>query len=173
MRAQLGLPANYFMPKRDDEFVILNALYPEATEASIKERLHHQCATDLHAEALLGELLTGKDVVREYPGGCPPPAAFAPIQPPMHGEVKPVYVYGIDEPSQAFAQLLIFTKAKPNTTEWRVLFDDSANNSLNMISVGMQLPTPMEQALFLRDTRIISSVDMASFFTQLQLCKEE
>ncbi|PIA12667.1 hypothetical protein COEREDRAFT_12399 [Coemansia reversa NRRL 1564] len=92
MRARLGLPANYFVPKRDDEFITLNALYPEATEASIKERLHHQYATDLHAEALLGELLTGKDAVREYPGGCPPPAAFAPIQPPIHGEAKPVYV---------------------------------------------------------------------------------
>ncbi|PIA14823.1 DNA/RNA polymerase [Coemansia reversa NRRL 1564] len=153
------LPANYFVPEHDDEFVTLNALYPEATEASIKERLHHQCATDLHAEALLGELLMGKDTVREYPGGCPPPAAFAPIQPPMHGEAKPVYMvqhtlsdaaraardevvltrlqYGIDEPSQAFAQLPIFTKAKPNTTERRVLFDDSANNSLNMISLRL------------------------------------
>ncbi|PIA13180.1 hypothetical protein COEREDRAFT_11677 [Coemansia reversa NRRL 1564] len=176
MRARLGLPANYFVPKHNDEFITLNALYLEATEASIKERLHHQCATDLHAEALLGELLMGKDTLWEYPGRCLPPAAFALIQPPMYGEAKPVYVvqhtlsdYGIDEPSQAFTQLLIFTKAKPNTTERQVLFDNSANNSLNMISIGMQLPTPMERALFLRDARIISSVDMASFFTQLQL----
>ncbi|PIA17564.1 hypothetical protein COEREDRAFT_7528 [Coemansia reversa NRRL 1564] len=139
IRARLGLPANYFVPEHNDEFVTLNALYLEATEASIKERLHHQYVTDLHAEALLGELLTGKDAVREYPGGCPPPAAFAPIQPPIHSEAKPVYVvqhtlsdaartahnevvstclqYGIDEPSQAFVQLPIFTKAKPNTTE--------------------------------------------------------
>ncbi|PIA16166.1 DNA/RNA polymerase [Coemansia reversa NRRL 1564] len=134
MRARLGLPANYFVPEHDDEFVTLNTLYPEATEASIKERLHHQYATDLHAEALLGELLTGKDAVREYPGGCPPPAAFAPIQPPMHSEymlsdaaraacdevVSTRLQYGIDEPLQAFAQLLIFTKAMPNTTEWRL-----------------------------------------------------
>ncbi|PIA15741.1 hypothetical protein COEREDRAFT_8966 [Coemansia reversa NRRL 1564] len=182
---------NYFVPERDDEFVMLNALYPEATEASINEHLHHQCATDLHAEALLGELLMGKDAVWEYPGRCPLPAAFAPIQPPMHGEAKPVYMvqhtlsnaaraardevvsmclqYEIDEPLQDFMQLPIFTKAKPNTTERWVLFDDSANNSLNMISIGMQLPTPMERALFLHDTHIISSVDMASFFMQLRL----
>ncbi|PIA12762.1 DNA/RNA polymerase [Coemansia reversa NRRL 1564] len=196
MRAQLGLPVNYFVPECDNEFVTLNALYLEATEASIKECLHHQYATDLHAEALLGELLMGKDVVvstvvQEYPGRCPLLAAFALIQPPMHGKVKPVCMiqhmlsdaaraacdevvstrlqYSIDEPLQAFAQLLIFTKAKPNTTERRVLFDDSTNNLLNMISVGMQLPTPMERALFLRDARIISSVDIASFFMQLWL----
>ncbi|PIA14075.1 DNA/RNA polymerase [Coemansia reversa NRRL 1564] len=135
--------------------------------------------------------MIGKGTVREYPGGCPPPAAYAPIRPPMHAAAKPIYVvqhmlseaarkarddvvsvhlqYGIDEPSQAFAQLPIFTKSKPNTTERHVLFDDSANNSLNMISVGMQLPTPMECALFLCDAHIVSSVDMASFFTQLRL----
>ncbi|KAJ2330260.1 hypothetical protein IWW51_000015 [Coemansia sp. RSA 2702] len=66
----------------------------------------------------------------------------------------------------------VFTKSKPGTDERRVLFDDSANNSLNMISVGMQLPTPQERALFVRDARIISSVDMASFFTQLRLADD-
>ncbi|PIA12763.1 hypothetical protein COEREDRAFT_12222 [Coemansia reversa NRRL 1564] len=54
-------------------------------------------------------------------------------------------------------------------TEQRVLFDDTANNSLNMISVGIQLLTPMERVLFLHNARIISSIDMASFFTQLRL----
>ncbi|PIA12562.1 hypothetical protein COEREDRAFT_12598 [Coemansia reversa NRRL 1564] len=73
--------------------------------------------------------------------------------------------YGIDESSQAFTQLPIFTKSKPNTTERRILFDDSANNSLNMINIGMQLLTPIEHALFLRNAYIVSSIDMASFFT--------
>ncbi|KAJ2607690.1 hypothetical protein H4S08_004742 [Coemansia sp. RSA 1365] len=52
-------------------------------------------------------------------------------------DVVPVHLqYGIDKPSQAFAQLPIFTKSKLITTEHCVLFDDSANNSLNMISHG-------------------------------------
>ncbi|KAJ1797141.1 hypothetical protein LPJ59_003323 [Coemansia sp. RSA 2399] len=109
----------------------------------------------------------------------------------MHSDAVPIYVvqhtlsqaaqdavnasvelrlrFGIDEASDAFAQMPIFTKAKPNTSERRVLFDDSANNSLNMLSVGMALPNPMERALFLRDARVISSIDMASFFTQLRI----
>ncbi|KAJ2806394.1 hypothetical protein H4R20_001706 [Coemansia guatemalensis] len=199
--ARLGLPTDFFVPERDDNFYRLDALYPEATEASVAKRLHHQCKTKTQADKLLVELMTGKGTVCEYLGGCPPPAAYAPIRLPMHAAVKPIYVvqhtlseaarkarvglreihsptarndvvsvrlqYSIDELSQAFAQLPIFTKSKLNTTEHRVLFDDSANNSLNMISVGMQLPTPMEHALFLCDARIVSSVDMVSFFTQL------
>ncbi|PIA14389.1 hypothetical protein COEREDRAFT_10434 [Coemansia reversa NRRL 1564] len=139
MRARLGLPADFFIPQRDAEFECQNALYPEASEASIKERLHHQCPDPALARRLLSEIVMGKGAVREYPGGCPPPAAYAPIKPPMHAEAKPVYVvqhtlsdaareardkvvservqYGIDEPSRAFAQMPIFTKSKPNTDE--------------------------------------------------------
>ncbi|KAJ2162983.1 hypothetical protein GGF46_000169 [Coemansia sp. RSA 552] len=69
-------------------------------------------------------------------------------------------------------QMQGFTRAKPGMDERRVLFDDSANNSLNMISVGLQLHRPQEQALYLRDAHIISSVDMASFFTQLRLADD-
>ncbi|KAJ2609419.1 hypothetical protein H4S08_004059 [Coemansia sp. RSA 1365] len=68
--------------------------------------------------------------------------------------------YGIDKPSRAFAQMPIFTKSKPNTNERHVLFDNSTNNLLNMVSVGMQLPTPMEHALFLHHAWVVSSIDM-------------
>ncbi|PIA12682.1 hypothetical protein COEREDRAFT_12367 [Coemansia reversa NRRL 1564] len=171
-----------------------DALYLEASEASVKEHLYHQCENEEQAEKLLSTLLTGKGAIHEYPGGCPPPAAYAPIQPLMHTEAKPIYVvqhmlsdtvweardkvvsehiqYSIDEPSRAFTQLPIFTKSKPYTDEQCVLFDDSANNSLNMISISMQLPMPMERALFLRNACIISSIDMASFFTQLCLADD-
>ncbi|PIA17807.1 hypothetical protein COEREDRAFT_7004 [Coemansia reversa NRRL 1564] len=39
MCARLGLPADYFVPERDDEFLRQDALYPEASSASVKERL--------------------------------------------------------------------------------------------------------------------------------------
>ncbi|KAJ2608412.1 hypothetical protein H4S08_004462 [Coemansia sp. RSA 1365] len=191
MRACLELLANNFVPERDDKFIRLNMMYPGATKASVNEQLHYQCETELHADALLRELMREKDAVWEYPGRCPLPAAFAPIQPPMHGQAKTVYVVqhmlskvtcaardevvatrlqnGINKPSQAFVQLQIFTIANINTTEWRVLFENSAINSLNMISVGMQLPMLIEWALLLCDAQIILFVDMASFFTQLWL----
>ncbi|KAJ2495308.1 hypothetical protein GGH96_006415, partial [Coemansia sp. RSA 1972] len=172
-------------------FECWDSLYPVATQASIEERLHCQCSSPALRGALLRELLTGHGALREYPGGCPPPAAYAPIRPPMHDEAKPIFTvqhtlsdaackgrdrvikermqYGIDEPSTAFAQMPVLTIAKPGTEEQCVLFDDSANNSLNMRAVGMQLPMPLEHMLFLRDAKLLSSIDMASFFTQMRL----
>ncbi|KAJ2607283.1 hypothetical protein H4S08_004881 [Coemansia sp. RSA 1365] len=70
----------------------LNMMYPDATEASLKEQLHHQFKTWLLADTLLGELIMGKDVVQEYLGRYLPPAALALIQPPMHGQVKLPYM---------------------------------------------------------------------------------
>ncbi|KAJ1904155.1 hypothetical protein LPJ81_002661 [Coemansia sp. IMI 209127] len=191
MRARLGLPAGFFKESRDPEFLRLDALYPSVTRADIAAKLLDQCSSTAERKLLLDELTTGAAALRDYPGGNPPPAAYAPIKPPMRSDAAPIYVvqhtlsqaaqeavnssvelrlrFGIDEPSDAFAQMPIFTKSKPNTTERRVLFDDSANNSLNMLSVGMALPNPMERALFLRDARVISSIDMASFFTQLRI----
>ncbi|KAJ1718970.1 hypothetical protein LPJ61_006414, partial [Coemansia biformis] len=184
MRAQLALPTGFFVEERDDEFVCLDALYPEATPDSISEHTHHQCTSGASAQALVAELWTARSALREYPGGCPPPAAYAPIRPPMRDGTESLFVmqhslspaareavenaaqvrlrYGIDEESGAFSQLPIFTKSKPGTDERRVLFDDSGNNCLNMRSVGMQLPRPAERVQFLRDARIVSSIDMAS-----------
>ncbi|KAJ1730325.1 hypothetical protein LPJ61_003072, partial [Coemansia biformis] len=80
--------------------------------------------------------------------------------------------YGIDEESGAFSQLPIFTKSKLGMDEHRVLFNDSGNNCLNMHSIGMQLPRPAEHVQFLRDVHIVSSIDMALFFTQLHLAAD-
>ncbi|KAJ2607247.1 hypothetical protein H4S08_004891 [Coemansia sp. RSA 1365] len=63
MKACLGLLANYFVPEHDDKFIRLNTMYPEATKASVKEQLHHHCEMGLLADALLCELMTGKDAV--------------------------------------------------------------------------------------------------------------
>ncbi|KAJ2661028.1 hypothetical protein IW148_003552 [Coemansia sp. RSA 1199] len=80
--------------------------------------------------------------------------------------------YRIDELSTAFAQMPVFTITKPGTKVQHAQFNDLANNSLNMRAVGMQLPTPLKRALFLRDTKLLSSINMASFFTQLRLHKD-
>ncbi|KAJ2810276.1 hypothetical protein GGI24_007055, partial [Coemansia furcata] len=194
MRVCIGLLSGFFIPSHDTDFQKWDSLYPAVLVESVRACSTHQCVTVAEAELLLEELASGKAALREYVGGCPPPAAYAPICPPMRPDAQPIYIvqhtlsqaakdalelvvtnrlkYGIDGPSTAFAQMPIFTKSKPGMSEKRVLFNDSANNSLNMISIGMQLPTPMERTLFLCDCILLSSIDMASFFTQLRLAND-
>ncbi|KAJ1730863.1 hypothetical protein LPJ61_002804, partial [Coemansia biformis] len=194
MHTQLALPTGFFAKEHNDEFVCLDALYPEVTPDSISEHMHHQCTSEASAQVLAAELWTVHVVLQEYPGGCPPPAVYAPIWPLMHDGAEALFIvqhslslaarqaieeamwvcleYGIDEGSGAFAQLPIFTKSKPGMDECQVLFDDLANNCLNMRSISMQLPHPTEHVQFLRDVRIMSLVDMASFFTQLHLATD-
>ncbi|KAJ1732714.1 hypothetical protein LPJ61_001918 [Coemansia biformis] len=194
MCTQLALLTGFFAEEHDDEFVCLDALYPEATPDSISECTHHQCMFRVSAQALAAELWTARLALWEYPGGCPPPATYALIWPLMRDGAESLFVmqhslspaaceavknavqvhlqYGIDEESGAFSQLPIFTKLKLGTDEHCILFDDSSNNCLNMRSVGMQLPRPAERVQFLRDARIVSSIDMASFFTQLRLAAD-
>ncbi|KAJ1728103.1 hypothetical protein LPJ61_004219 [Coemansia biformis] len=194
MCTQLALLTGFFAKEHNDVFICLDVLYPEATPNSISERTHHQCTSKVLAQVLAAELWTVCAVLQEYPGGCPPPTTYALIWLPMHDGTEALFVmqhslspaahqaieeavrvrleYGIDEGSGAFAQLPIFTKSKPRMDECRVLFDDSANNCLNMHSISMQLPHPAEHVQFLRDACIISSVDMASFFTQLHLATD-
>ncbi|KAJ2762272.1 hypothetical protein H4S06_000748 [Coemansia sp. BCRC 34490] len=66
----------------------------------------------------------------------------------------------------------IFTVPKPNTTVRRVIFDDTTNNELNMVHLGIQLPSPIERVQFLSDARYISSIDLGSFFTMIRLAPE-
>ncbi|KAJ1727949.1 hypothetical protein LPJ61_004308 [Coemansia biformis] len=194
MHAQLALLTSFFVKEHDDEFIRLDVLYPEAMPDSISECMHHQCTSGASAQALAAELWTARSALWEYPGGCPPPTAYVPIRPPMHDGTESLFVvqhllspaaceavenaaqvhlqYGIDEESGAFSQLPIFTKSKPGTDEHHVLFDDSGNNCLNMRSIGMQLPHPAKHVQFLRDACIVSSIDMASFFTQLRLAAD-
>ncbi|KAJ1725959.1 hypothetical protein LPJ61_005520, partial [Coemansia biformis] len=194
MHAQLALPTGFFVKECNDEFVRLDVLYPKATPNSISKHTHHQCMSGASAQALAAELWTACLVLREYPGGCPPPATYVPIWPPMHDGTKSLFImqhslspaareaventaqvrlwYGIDEESGAFSQLPIFTKSKPRTDECRVLFNDSGNNCLNMHSISMQLPHPAKHVQFLCDVRIVLSIDMALFFTQLHLAAD-
>ncbi|KAJ1732123.1 hypothetical protein LPJ61_002200 [Coemansia biformis] len=194
MCAQLALPTSFFVEEHDDEFIRLDALYPEAMPNSISECTHHQCTSGVSAQVLAAELWTAHSALREYPGGCPPPTAYVPIRPPMRDGAESLFImqhslspaareaventaqvrlqYGIDEESGAFSQLPIFTKLKPGMDKHCVLFNDSGNNCLNMRSIGMQLPHPTEHVQFLHNVRIVSSIDMASFFTQLHLATD-
>ncbi|KAJ2810638.1 hypothetical protein GGI24_006975, partial [Coemansia furcata] len=141
VRVRVGLPSGFFIPSRDADFQKWDSLYPAVSVESIRARSTHQCITVAEAELLLEELASGKAALREYVGGCPPPAAYAPIRPPMRPDAQPIYVvqhtlsqaakdalelvvtdrlkYGIDGPSTAFAQMPIFTKSKPGTSEKR------------------------------------------------------
>ncbi|KAJ2607033.1 hypothetical protein GGF44_006528, partial [Coemansia sp. RSA 1694] len=92
MRARVGLPAGFFVPSRDSNFLKWDRLYPEVNVESIVARTNHQCTSEAEVEALLSELIPAKAALREYPSGCPPPAAFAPIRPPMRPDAQPIYV---------------------------------------------------------------------------------
>ena len=139
--------------------------------------------------------MTGARCLREYPSGCPPPAAIAPTRPPLKPGATLFYLpqyplsreaaaerdkfvetrlkYGVDEQGRAHAQVPVFTIPKPDTTDRRVLFDDSAGSSLNMVKVGLQLPRHLELQSFLRDAKILSSIDLASFFMTIRIVPEE
>ncbi|ORX72407.1 hypothetical protein DL89DRAFT_312388 [Linderina pennispora] len=176
MRVKLGLPPQFFSFERDEEFTRLDALYPPVDEENLLGRLNDQCPTTALKHRLVDILMKHNPVIREYPSGCPPPAAVAPIVPPMVPDARPIHVlqhsqsdsaleaidsfaatrlqYGIDYPSTTHAQAPVFTRPKPNTTARRVLLDDSANNELNMVSTGLQLARPYDVLAFLRDARI-------------------
>ncbi|PIA15506.1 hypothetical protein COEREDRAFT_9218 [Coemansia reversa NRRL 1564] len=135
----------------------------------------------------------GASTLREYPSGCPPPAAIKPIKPPMREGAQLMFTvqhpisesaqkareefvelrikYGIDEPTPAYAQMPVFTLPKPNTTARRVLLDDTTNNVLNMLHLGIHLATPQERVQFLRDAKRITSIDLASFFTTIRVTR--
>ncbi|KAJ2793301.1 hypothetical protein H4S07_007094, partial [Coemansia furcata] len=194
MHVRIGLPSGFFIPSRDTDFQKWDSLYPAVSVESIRVHSTHQCIMVAEAELLLEELASGKVALHEYVGSCLPPAAYAPICPPMCPDAQPIYIiqhtlsqvakdalelviadclkYGINGPSTAFAQMPIFTKSKPGTSEKHILFNDSANNLLNMISIGMQLLTPMECVLFLCNCILLSSINMVSFFTQLHLADD-
>ncbi|KAJ1916225.1 hypothetical protein H4219_003893 [Mycoemilia scoparia] len=139
----------------------------------------------------MNELMTGKGALCEYTSGCPPPAAYAPIIPPLKSDARPLYVaqhtmstaaeaarvefvkdhidFGIDEPGHAHACVPIFGIDCPGTDKKRVLFDDSTNNSINMETIGIRLPTSVDWVKFLQGAKLLTSVDLASFFTAIRL----
>ncbi|KAJ2506309.1 hypothetical protein GGI11_006707, partial [Coemansia sp. RSA 2049] len=195
LRAKLGLTGDFFIYQRDDDLVHWDAKYPAATRESVEQRIVHQLNKPAQAKQLIDMLIAkGATTLREYPSGCPPPAAIAPIRPPMSEHAKLVFTlqhpmseaahqtreefvatrieYGIDEPTTAYSQMPIFTVPKPNTTARRVIFDDTTNNELNMLHLGIQLPSPIERVQFLSDAKRISSIDLGSFFTTIRLSSD-
>ncbi|KAJ2783725.1 hypothetical protein GGI18_003493, partial [Coemansia linderi] len=161
MHVKLGLPADYFVHEQDSDFHRWNALYPAVSQDEVAQRVVHQLGRSEDVEELTAALMSGAEALRDYPSGCPPPAAIRPIVPPMRPDAKLIYTvqhrvseaatkareefvktrleYGIDEPTRAHCQMPVFTQPKPNTTATRVLFDDSGNNCLNMVHVGVEL----------------------------------
>ncbi|KAJ2377073.1 hypothetical protein IW150_001598 [Coemansia sp. RSA 2607] len=191
MRVRLGLPADFFVYERDADFEHWDTMYPPVSRENVASRIVHQITDTDKANRLLDVLMSAATAMREYSSGCPPPAAVQPIQPTMRDNPKMLYTiqhemseaawdarekfvktrleYGTDEPTTAHSQMLIFTRPKPNTDARHVSFDDSDNNCLNMLHCGVQLAMGPAKTMFQRDARIISSMDMASFFTTLRL----
>ncbi|KAJ2760919.1 hypothetical protein H4S06_001478, partial [Coemansia sp. BCRC 34490] len=195
LRAKLGLSGDFFVYQRDDDLEHWDAKYPAVTRDSVEQRVVHQLDKPAQAKQLIDMLIAkGAMALREYPSGCPPPAAIAPIRPPMGEHAKLVFTlqhpmseaahqareefvatrieYGIDESTTAYSQMPIFTVPKPNTTARRVIFDDTTNNELNMLHLGIQLPSPIERVQFLSDAKRISSIDLGSFFTTIRLASD-
>ncbi|KAJ2805420.1 hypothetical protein H4R20_002099 [Coemansia guatemalensis] len=194
MHVKLGLPANFFMYECNDDFYCWDKLYLAVTKEQVRQRIVHQLDCPKDVERLLDNLMTGVAALRMYPSGCLPLAAIKLLHPPMREGAKLVYTlqhpmsnaaqatrkkfvetrlnYGIDEKTRAHAQMPVFTKPKPNTDARWVLFDDSANNELNMVHTGVQLALPAERIQFLKNAKRLSSVDLASFFTSMWLAED-
>ncbi|KAJ2811152.1 hypothetical protein H4S07_002241 [Coemansia furcata] len=191
MRIKLGLPADYFVKDRDADFHKWNDLYPAVTREEVAGRIVHQLSSPADVALLLDSLMSGANALRDYPSGYLPPAAIKPIKPPMRPDAKLIFTVqhkvseaayqvreefikirlerGIDKPTQAHSQMPVFTRPKPNTTARRVLFDDSANNCLNVIHTGIELSTWYEVIAFLDDVVILTPVDLDSFFRTMRL----
>jgi len=187
-----GLLKNYFKENKDQEFYKWNKLYNETTIEKIKKDCVHQLNNNVNEiNLLIKELYNGKGALKPYPKGCPPPIAFDPIAPPLKEDAKLMFInqhslsldaakardifveqrlkYGIDEKSYAHSQVPVFTIPKPNTDERRIIHDDTYNSNFNMKKLGIQMPRPMEVSLFLRDATILTSIDLASFFTSIRI----
>ncbi|KAJ1971668.1 hypothetical protein H4R33_007159 [Dimargaris cristalligena] len=87
----------------------------------------------------------------------------------METFIKDRLKYGIDEPGQAHANLPVYSLPKPNTEVRRVILDDSLGSTINMYSLGMRLPRLLEVRAFTADAQIITSIDLASYFTQIRI----
>ncbi|KAI7861444.1 hypothetical protein BDF14DRAFT_366521 [Spinellus fusiger] len=129
MQVAIGLPDRYFTELRDEVYKRYNSMYPEVSRENIASRLVTHCKEET-IELLLDTLVMHKAALREYPSGCPPPAAYALIMPPMKDKAKILFVaqhmlggaayksrekfvekcieYGIDEPGKTHAQVPIF-----------------------------------------------------------------
>ncbi|PIA12471.1 hypothetical protein COEREDRAFT_12787 [Coemansia reversa NRRL 1564] len=85
LRTKIGLPADFFVNSQGNDFFENDNLYLSISRASVKERIKHQLTDPADEERLLDKLIDmGASTLREYPSGCPPPAALKLIKPPMH-----------------------------------------------------------------------------------------
>ncbi|KAJ1934662.1 hypothetical protein GGF37_006282, partial [Kickxella alabastrina] len=114
MRARLGLPTGYFVEARDADFHKWDALYPAVTTENVASRTTDQCTTDELHKSLLKTLMTAAGALREYPSGCPPPAAYAPIRPPMRTNACPLYTvqHTLSEPAHKARNSFVANRLK-------------------------------------------------------------
>ncbi|KAJ2379020.1 hypothetical protein IW150_000434 [Coemansia sp. RSA 2607] len=91
MRVRLGLPADFFVYERDANFEHWDAMYPPVSRENVASRIVHQITDTDKANRLLDVLMSAATAMREYPSGCPPPAAVQPIRPPMRENPKMLY----------------------------------------------------------------------------------
>ncbi|KAI7871018.1 hypothetical protein BDF14DRAFT_1767512 [Spinellus fusiger] len=86
-----GLPKGYFTPQQDNEFKKYDSMYPDVDRESIVARLTTHCDDETN-KRLLEAIISYRAALREYPSGCPPPAAYAPIIPPMKKDAQLLFV---------------------------------------------------------------------------------
>ncbi|KAJ2805398.1 hypothetical protein H4R20_002106 [Coemansia guatemalensis] len=178
----------------NDDFYCWDKLYLAVTKEQVRQHIVHQLDCPKDVEHLLDNPMTGATALHKYPSGCPLPAAIKLLCPLMHEGTKLVYTlhhpmsdaaqamhekfvetrlnYSIGKKTRAHAQMPVFMKPNPNTDAQWVLFDDLANNELNMVHMGVQLALPAERIQFLKNTKWLSSVDLASFFTSMWLAED-
>ncbi|KAJ1973901.1 hypothetical protein H4R34_004921 [Dimargaris verticillata] len=77
--------------------------------------------------------------------------------------------YGIDEPGTANANVPVYSLLKPNTNARRVILDNSLGSTINMQSIGIDLPRTHQVRQFMGNAKMVSSIDLASDFTTIRI----
>ncbi|PIA12767.1 DNA/RNA polymerase [Coemansia reversa NRRL 1564] len=179
----------------DDDWNACDTLYPAVNRENVDAHMHTGQVTPEIRSKLLEEIMTAATALCEYPSGCPPPAAIHPIIIPMKPDAVLLYVpsysrseadkiamekyvscrltYRIDEPGYVTANIPVFSVAKPDTDERHILMDDSIGSTINMTKIGMRLPRYVDVHRFVSNAKMISGVDLMSFFTCIRLVPEQ
>ncbi|KAI8872528.1 hypothetical protein GQ42DRAFT_119264, partial [Ramicandelaber brevisporus] len=76
--------------------------------------------------------------------------------------------FGTWEPTTSSARISYFLVPKPNESKFRLVLVDVPNNHQCDVP-GMSLPSDDDVAVFLSNANMITSIDVASFFTTIRL----
>ncbi|KAJ1900254.1 hypothetical protein LPJ66_001593 [Kickxella alabastrina] len=133
-----------YMPSNELSPAMPSIIDPAVDQPNVILYLLQQCSMDKLCKSLVKELMADAAALYKYSASALLPDAYMPIS--------------MDRSSAAFMQMPVFTKANPSMTKWHVLIDNLSNTFLYMVSIGMQLQTPLMYVIFLHDAKLVLMV---------------